>query len=196
MFILPKLQGSRQDIGIYLTGLSFALLSAGVTLAYASLFKSYGAKQSRLTPPLVAFTTFAMGSVLVLPLALFSTPQLLQNLVQPNVWAIALGLGVLSTVVPTLCCSYAAKHLYPILTTALNLMTPIFAAIAAAISLGEYWSWWNMVGAALIPTGILTLSFPQPQVKPQSCGDRSLRQISWTYAIKGAVGLWTKYSRV
>ncbi|MGB7314632.1 MAG: EamA family transporter [Nodosilinea sp.] len=68
---------------------------------------------------------------------------------------------MISTVVPTLCYSYAAKHLSPILTTALNLMTPIFAAAIAAILLGEYLSGWNIVGALLILTGILTLSRPR-----------------------------------
>jgi drug/metabolite transporter (DMT)-like permease len=163
LFVLPKLQGNSDDSLTYLTGLGFALLSAATTLAYASLFKSHGANQPRLTPLLVAFITFAIGSIVTIPIACLSTSQRLQDLVQPQVWTIMLGLGVISTVIPTLCYSYAAKHLSPILTTALNLMTPIFAAAIAAILLGEYLSGWNIVGALLILTGILTLSRPRPR---------------------------------
>lgn len=163
VFVLPKLQGNSDDGSTYLTGLGFALLSAATTLAYASLFKAHGANQPRLTPLLVAFITFAIGSILIIPMACLSTSQRLQDLAQPQVWTIMLGLGVISTVVPTLCYSYAAKHLSPILTTALNLMTPIFAAAIAAVLLGEYLSGWNVVGASLILTGILTLSGAHPR---------------------------------
>ncbi|MBE9157929.1 DMT family transporter [Nodosilinea sp. LEGE 06152] len=163
LFVLPKIQGNSDDSLAYLTGLGFALLSAATTLAYASLFKFHGAKQPRLTPLLVAFITFAIGSILIIPIACLSTSHRLNDLVQPQVGTIMLGLGLISTVVPTLCYSYAAKHLSPILTTALNLMTPIFAAAVAAILLGEYLSGWNIVGASLILTGILTLSGFRPR---------------------------------
>ncbi|PSR18380.1 hypothetical protein C8255_07590 [filamentous cyanobacterium CCP3] len=166
VFVLPKLQGNSADSLTYLTGLGFALLSAALTLAYASLFKSHGAKQPRLTPLLVAFITFAIGSILIIPIACLSTSVSLHDLAQPQVGTLILGLGVFSTVVPTLGYSYAAKHLSPILTTALNLMTPIFAAVVAAVLLGERLSGWNLVGAALILTGILTLSKPRSRSKP------------------------------
>ncbi|MGB5971833.1 MAG: DMT family transporter [Nodosilinea sp.] len=169
LFVLPKLQGKSDDTLAYLTGLGFALLAAAVSLAYASLFKAYSA-QPRLNPLLVGFITFATGSVVIIPMTLLSTSQFLHNLLQPGVWPIALGLGVLSTVVPTLSYSYAAKHLSPILTTALNLMTPMFAAVVAALLLGEYLSWWNMAGAALVLAGILTLSLPSGTRRPHDAG--------------------------
>ncbi|MGG6239872.1 DMT family transporter [Nodosilinea sp. AN01ver1] len=168
LFVLPKLQGNSDDRLAYLTGLGFALLSAVTTLAYASLFKSHGAKQPRLTPVLVAFITFAIGAIWSIPLACLSTSLRLNDLVQPPVGMIILGLGVISTVMPTLCYSYAAQHLSPILTTALNLMTPIFAAAIAAVWLGEQLSGWNIVGALLILTGILTLSVPHSSGKAQA----------------------------
>lgn len=164
LFVLPKLQGSQSNLSIYLTGLFFAFLSAIVTLAYASFFKAYSATQSRLNPLLVAFITFSIGSIFIAPITFVSAPQYFNSLLQPDKLAVALGLGVLSTVVPTLCYSYAAKHLSPVLTTALNLMTPIFAAAIAALLLNEYLSLWSVAGAALIVIGILTLSMPQRHV--------------------------------
>jgi drug/metabolite transporter, DME family len=160
LFVLPKLQGHSNDVSTYLTGLFFALLSAVVTLAYASLFKYYSATQPLLNPFLVSFITFAVGSTVITPMTIVSMPRQFNLLVQPGMLAIALGLGILSTVVPTLCYSYAAKHLSPILTTALNLMTPIFAAAIAAIWLDEHLPLWSAIGAALILAGILILSIP------------------------------------
>ncbi|MBD1909084.1 MULTISPECIES: DMT family transporter [unclassified Leptolyngbya] len=161
LFVLPKLQGHSSDITTYLTGLFFAFLSAIVTLTYATLFKFQSINHPLLNPLLVAFITFALGSVITLPITLIATPQYLNALVQPDMLAIAWGLGILSTVVPTLCYSYAAKHLSPVLTTTLNLMTPIFAAAIAALFLHEYLPLLSIIGAILILTGILMLSMPQ-----------------------------------
>ncbi|MBE9181601.1 DMT family transporter [Oculatella sp. LEGE 06141] len=162
LFILPKLQGQGSDRATYLMGLFFAFLSAAITLAYASLFKYYAATQPLLNPVLVAFITFAIGSMIITPITLFSTSQHLRLLFQPNRVAIALALGVLSTVIPTVCYSYAARNLSPILTTALNLITPIFAAAIAAMMLGEHLPLWSVAGAAVTLVGILTLSLPHP----------------------------------
>jgi drug/metabolite transporter (DMT)-like permease len=158
LFVLPKLQAHTDDVSVYLSGLLFALLSAVITLGYASLFKQYAKSQPLLNPLLVSFITFTIGSGLILPLVAFFSPQHFLSIFHADTIAIALGLGVLSTVIPTLCYSYAAKHLSPILTTALNLMTPIFAAAIAAILLSEYLSLMSLIGAGLILIGILTLS--------------------------------------
>ena len=162
LFVLPKLQGSEHP-STYLTGLLFAFLSACVTLGYASLFKHYAGIKTSLNPIAVAFTTFSIGSVLIAPFVILSSPQMLPHLAQSNSLAIALGLGILSTVIPTFCYSYAAKHLAPILTTTLNLLTPIFAALLAFLLLQERLPFWSLIGALLIFAGILTLSMPQPK---------------------------------
>jgi drug/metabolite transporter, DME family len=158
LFVLPKLQTQTSDVSIYLTGLLFALLSAIITLSYASLFKHYAQRQPLLNPLLVSFITFTIGSSLILPLVIFFNPQSFVSEFNAVAIAISLGLGILSTVIPTLCYSYAAKHLSPILTTALNLLTPIFAAAIAAILLNEFLSLVSLMGAGLILTGILVLS--------------------------------------
>lgn len=157
LFVLPKLQGHHTEIGTYLTGLLFAFSSAAITLAYASLFNQYAARQPLLNPVPIAFITFTIGSLVITPMTRSATLHW-NLLLQPRTIAIALGLGLLSTVVPTLCYSYAAKQLSPILTTALNLLTPIFAAVIAAIWLREYLPWLSIVGAILTLIGILTLS--------------------------------------
>lgn len=166
LFVLPKLQGHDRDVSAYLTGLSFAFLSAAITLTYASLFRHYAAAQPLLNPVPVAFITFMLGSVAVVPMALSAKAPHWNSLLQPDTAAIALGLGILSTVVPTLCYSYAAKHLSPILTTALNLLTPIFAAAIAAVWLGEFLSPLSMAGGVLVLLGILALSIQSPAQLP------------------------------
>ncbi len=162
LFVLPKLQ-VEFGRSTYLTGLFFALLSACVTLGYASLFKHYAGKRRALNPIAIAFMTFALGSIVIVPMASLPSPVWIEKLAQPDVWWIALGLGTVSTVVPTLCYSFAAKHLSPILTTTLNLLTPIFAAIVAVVLLGEQIPVLSLQGAALILAGVLVLSLPQSE---------------------------------
>lgn len=99
-----------------------------------------------------------LGSVIIAPAAAFASPHWMLHLRQLNVGWIILGLGTLSTVVPTLCYSYAAKHLSPILTTTLNLLTPIFASMIAVLLLKEPFPLLSLIGAALIIGGILSLS--------------------------------------
>ncbi|MBE9101275.1 DMT family transporter [Vacuolonema iberomarrocanum] len=162
LFVLPKLQGTFGQ-STYLIGLFFAFLSACVTLGYAALFKHYTRQRKTLNPISVAFTTFILGSIVVTPMAVFTTPQWLLNFRQLNVVWIVLGLGTLSTVVPTFCYSYAAKHLAPILTTTLNLLTPIFAAMIAVLLLKEPFPILSLIGASLILLGILLLSLSKSQ---------------------------------
>jgi drug/metabolite transporter (DMT)-like permease len=163
LFVLPKLQGSSDGKSEYLTGLFFAFLSACITLSYAFFFKHYAGAKFTLNPATVAFTTFAIGSFFITPVVVLSSPDLFAHFIQPHQFFIALGLGVLSTVVPTFCYGYAAKQLSPILTTTLNLLTPIFASGIAFFLLREQLSFWSIIGALLIFVGIITLSLPQPR---------------------------------
>ncbi len=158
LFVLPKLQGAAGDRKTYLTGLCFAALAACVSLGYAALFKHCAASKVSLSPIAVSCTTFAIGSVAIAPIALVSSPALLSKLAQPHALTIALSLGIVSTVVPTFCYSYAAKHLPPVLTTGLNLLVPIFAALLAFFLLGETLPGLSMVGAVLVLVGVMVLS--------------------------------------
>ena len=161
LFVWPKLQGAAGQ-STYLTGLFFALLSACVSLGYASLFKYYAGYKTSLNPIAVTFVTFMLGSVVVGGIVGAASPQWINRIQQSNTVWIALGLGTVSTVVPTLCYSYAAKHLSPVVTTILNLLTPIFAAIIAVFLLKEAFPFISLIGAALIISGILLLSLPGP----------------------------------
>lgn len=161
LFVWPKLQGADGQ-STYLTGLFFAFLSACVSLGYASLFKYYAGRKTSLNPIAVALVTFMLGSVVVGGIVGVSTFQWMSHIQQSNMIWIALGLGTISTVVPTLCYSYAAKHLSPVVTTTLNLLTPIFAALIAVLLLKEAFPLISLIGAALIISGILLLSLPGP----------------------------------
>ncbi|MGB3297656.1 MAG: DMT family transporter [Phormidesmis sp.] len=175
LFVLPKIQGVSEGRSVYLTGLFFALLAACVSLGYAALFKQQSARLMKrnlaldptldptLDPIVVSCTTFAIGTVVMMPMAIATSPHLFSKLnADFSTLAIALGLGVISTVVPTLCYSYAAKHLSPVLTTALNLLTPVSAAAIAFFLLKETIPLLSMFGAGLIFTGIILLTTAKP----------------------------------
>ncbi len=164
LFVLPKLQGTFGQ-SMYLAGLFFAFLSACITLSYAFLFKHYASQGSILNPISVAFTTFVLGSIVITPIAAVSSPHWTTHLSVYNAGWIALGIGILSTVIPTFCYSFAAKHLSPILTTTLNLLTPIFAAVIAILLLKEPFPVLSLIGSVLIIIGILLLSLPPAKSK-------------------------------
>ena len=165
LFVLPKIQGiSSNGRSVYLTGLFFALLAACVSLGYAALFKQQSTRQAALDPIVVSCTTFAIGSVVMTPIVIATSPTLFSKLTADvGTLAITLSLGIISTVVPTLCYSYAAKHLSPILTTALNLLTPVSAAIIAFFLLKETIPLLSIFGAGLIFMGIILLTTAKPK---------------------------------
>lgn len=165
LFVSPKIQGVAEgDHATYLTGLGFALLAACISLGYAALFKHYAANHSSLSPIAVSCTTFVIGSAIVTPIVAASSPNFIAQVMQPDSLKIALGLGIVCTVVPTFCYSYAAKHLPPILTTTLNLLVPIFAAVLAFFFIQETMPAVSVLGAALIIVGIVVLSSAKPAI--------------------------------
>ena len=127
------------------------------------MLKQYSGVQKALDPIAVSCATFAIGSVLIVPATVVTSPGLFTKLSASwQVGAIALALGTISTVVPTFCYSYAAKYLSPILTTALNLLTPVFAAAIAFFLLEEDVALISIFGAALIFGGIFLISTAAP----------------------------------
>ena len=162
LFVLPKLQGvPAGDRATYLAGLFFALLAACLSLGYAALFKQCAARTA-LSPIAVSCTTFVLGSAIITPIVAASSPNFIARATQPSSLLVVLGLGLVSTVVPTFCYSYAAKHLPPILTTTLNLLVPIFASILAFFLIQETMPLISIAGAALIIVGIIALSSAKP----------------------------------
>lgn len=163
LFISPKLQGNASDRTSYLTGLGFALLAACVTLGYAMLVKYYSTQRAVLNPGIVSCATFALGTCVLLPTSMIISPAWVTKLAQPRLLLIGVSLGIISTVIPTLCYSIAAKQLSPVATTALNLLTPVFAAAIAFLLLRETLPLISLIGAALILGGIMTLSLSTSQ---------------------------------
>ncbi len=173
LFVLPKIQGISGDRILYITGLFFALMAACVSLGYVTLFERYAAHNPSLSPIVVSCTTFAIGAVVITPIVAINSPALLVRTIQPETLKIALGLGLLSTVVPTFCYSYAAKYLPPVLATTLNLLVPVFAAILAFFLIGETMPALSMVGAGLIIVGIIILSISRPSSKLPATASKS-----------------------
>lgn len=161
VFVSPQLQSIPGDRTTYLIGIGFAFLAACVSLSYAALFKYHSAQKVGLNPAVVSCTTFVIGAVVILPSAIATSPHLISKLVQPGAIKIALSLGLFSTVIPTFCYSYAAKYLSPVLTTTLNLLVPVFAAVLAFFLLQETISAVSLVGAGLVFGGIIALSSAQ-----------------------------------
>lgn len=180
--LVPSLRAAsgRGDAG-RLVGDGLALLAAAASAAYALVFdaarrraaESGGRRTAdaaasvgprRAPAPLgVALLTFALGTaVLALRAGAFGVPLVHTERLDERGWALLAVLGVLSTAVPTLAFAAAARRLPPVLTSAAQLLVPVVAAVAAAVTLGERLSPWLVPGGALVAAGLLRMLAPAP----------------------------------
>ena len=133
-------------------GDALALLAALGMAVYAVLYQ-------RLRPdapaPLVVTTlTFTLGAVGLVGLVGMNGPAALDGLDAPAPWGALVGLAVVTTAVPTLAYSEAARRLPAVVTTTVRLLTPVVAAVAAWLVLGEVPSVWLAPGGTLVLGGL------------------------------------------
>ncbi len=108
----------------------------------------------RVEPAQVAAWTLVGG---VVPLALFSTPELLKtdwNAITPTVWGAVVYSGVLAMVVAYLIWYYGVRAIGPTRTAMFANLQPIVAVIVAWIALGEVPTLYQGVGAAAVLGGL------------------------------------------
>ena len=133
-------------------GDGLALLAAAGMAAYAVSYRRLGDRAP--APLLVTALTFGLGAVGGVALFAVQGGAALAGLDAPPAWGALLGLGLVTTAVPTFAYSVAAQRLPPILTTTVRLLTPVFAAVAAWAVLDEVPSVWLVPGGALVLGGL------------------------------------------
>jgi len=96
--------------------------------------------------------TFFIGSIIFLPFAIHTVPNFDFSL---KVFLLLVGLGMLSTAVPTFTNSYASKRVNPTAHTMISLSVPMLASILAFLFLGERVSVVQVFGIGVTLFGIL-----------------------------------------
>jgi drug/metabolite transporter (DMT)-like permease len=146
-------------------GYIFALCAAAASAAYAVGLRARAQSQRPLDP--LALTVFAcvIGSVassLLLGRSMFSPALALPN---PTEFVYLAILGSVCTAFPTLAFGVASARLPSVLTTSLGLMTPLFAALFAALLLHEWPALAAAPGAVIAIAGVVMV-LRSPRISP------------------------------
>lgn len=135
-----------------------ALGAAWATATYAALFRHASDSSRAPHATSVAFMSSFFGGMIALAAAGIYNAQ---PLVPVDGTAILhfLGLGIISTAIPSLAYAMGSQRLQPLVTTTIRLSTPIFATVFALIFLNERLSSWTVPGGLMILVGMyLTLN--------------------------------------
>lgn len=145
-------------------GILFALGAAWATASYAASFRRLSASSRAPRTTSVAFTTSFFGGVAALAAAGIYDPRPIALLDDAAILHF-LGLGILSTAVPSLAYAMGSQRLQPLVTTSIRLSTPVFATVFALIFLNESPSAWTLPGGIMILAGMYLALNPNIAVR-------------------------------
>lgn len=146
-----SLTGETSDLA--LLGHLCAICAAALTALYASIYRALSDRNRAPDAAGVAALTFAIGSaILILVLSQSATPSGLFSLDCARLWVL-LGLGVISTAIPTVCFALVSRRLPPMVTATISLFIPLFAGFFAFLILGETISLLFVAGCVLVLGG-------------------------------------------
>lgn len=138
-----------------IVGNSLALIFSVLLAIYATWFNSLRNHLKAPNSVAVALGTFVLGSLIFFPVATRSISASINEIETRQIVAL-IGLGIISTAIPTLSYAIAAKRLPPLTTTSVLLLEPIFATFFAFLILREIPSVWIVPGATFVVIGLLS----------------------------------------
>lgn len=152
VMVWPGLRGAGG--GAAWSGLSVALLAAALTAAYATLHRRLALRRRAPGGAEIGRAAFApLGAALMVAVSLHGpVGQVLPLAPQPVIAVI--GLGLVSTALPTLAVAVASSRLPAFINTLIRLTTPLFAAGFGWAFLGQQPTAWTVAGGALVLSGL------------------------------------------
>ncbi len=157
IILFPKLSLPEGQSSQHLYGNIIAICAAALTAIYAYMYRILS--ESGRAPDSIGVTllTFGIGSVaLALAVAFWPAPSGLTALNSSSVY-IFLGLGVLSTALPSLGFAISSRRLPAIISATISLFIPLFSGLFAFLILGERLSIMFLVGGVLVLAGVLMI---------------------------------------
>lgn len=155
---LPSLNIDSTISKQHIFGNCLALLVSILLAVYAIWFRFLSQHDFAPNSTSVALGTFILGSLIFLPITTLQLFLADSRLLDLKYLIASLGLGLVSTVIPTLGYAIAAKRLPPITTTSILLLEPILAIAFAFLILGVVPSVWIIPGIVFVGIGILFIT--------------------------------------
>lgn len=152
--VFPGLAISSEFSSQRVIGHGLALLFAALLASYATWFSFLSRRNKAPSSIAVSLGTFILGCSAFCPqlLQLFSSS--LQKVSTEHIVAF-LGLGIISTVIPTLSYAIAVKRLQPLAATSVLLLEPLLSIAFASAILKEFPSIWVIPGATFVIVGLV-----------------------------------------
>jgi drug/metabolite transporter (DMT)-like permease len=155
--VLPQLVTDKTVSWQTLVGYLLAIGAAGLVAVYAFWFNLLTKKSIAPKSINIVFLICLLGAILSFFGAVFSKASIRIG-IDIQVIFVLLGLGILSTALPFLCYTVAARRLPVILTTAILMLEPIFAVLFASVAFQEMPSLWFAIGSVLVFWGLLLMA--------------------------------------
>lgn len=141
---------TAQHLGGSMMALGAAILSA----SYAYIYRHLSERRRAPETGAVSLLTFALGSAILLgALSQTTTPSGLSHASLEDL-ALLLGLGVVSTAIPTIGFSMASRALPAIVTATISLLVPLFSGLFGYLVLAERLSSTFIIGCIPVFIGV------------------------------------------
>lgn len=157
LILLPKMSFAGHQLMQHIVGHAIALCAAFLTAAYAYLYRRLAERGSVPEASGVSLLTLLLGSLgLAVIVLLMPAPSGLDRLGGHEL-QILLGLGIISTAVPTVGFAVASKRLPAIITATISLFIPLFSGVFAYLILGEQLPAIFLAGCGLVLWGVFMI---------------------------------------
>lgn len=156
LVVLPRLTIDNVVTDQRVIGDVLALLVSILFATYAIWFSSLNNNNNAPNSMSVTLGTFTLGCIMALLVAPHAFSEY-NNLFNRKIIISFIGLGILSTAIPTLTYTVAAKRLPPLLTTGILLLEPVLAIVFAFLILKEIPSLWIAPGILFILVGLILI---------------------------------------
>jgi drug/metabolite transporter, DME family len=154
IILSPKVHSIQNQYTSHFLGDIIAICAAFLTAIYAYLYRLLAEREQAPESSGVSILTFAIGSfILSLIVILMPSPSEINTLDKNDIF-IFLGLGVISTAIPTLGFAIVSKKLPAIITSMISLFIPLFSAIFAYLILKEELSIIFFIGCTFVLGGV------------------------------------------
>lgn len=157
LIMLPKMSLNGEMSTSQLTGDILAVSAAVLTAVYAYIYRCISERGKAPETAGVTILTFVVGGMILLfVLSILQIPVGLEMLTT-NGWILLLGLGVISTAIPSLAFAMVSTRLPATITSTISLFIPVFAGIFAFLILDEGLSLLFIAGSILVLGGVAML---------------------------------------
>jgi drug/metabolite transporter (DMT)-like permease len=154
IILVPQISFAGAQSRQHFYGNIIAICAAALTAVYAYTYRILAERERSPESIGVSLLTFAIGGLtLALTVMLKQAPSGLSNLDASAVF-VFLGLGVLSTAIPSLGFAVASKRLPAIITATTSLFIPMFSGLFAYLILGERLSILFLAGSVFVLWGV------------------------------------------